>query len=63
MFKTEEKKNSEEFCVMALKGDAKFKRKLIPGLKNVKRNLHFDVLLLSITYKGSAKKLQKSYLS
>ena len=26
-------------------------------------NLHFDVLLFSITYKVSAKKMQKSYLS
>ena len=58
MFNTvKKKKNSEEFCVMALKGDAKLKRKLTPGLKNVKRNLHFDVLLLPITYKDSAKKL------
>ena len=27
------------------------------------KNLHFDVLLLSIAYKVSAKKVQKSYLS
>ena len=27
------------------------------------KNLHFDVLLLSIAYKVSAKKVQKNYLS
>ena len=59
---------------MTLKGDAKFKRKLTLGLKNEIRNLvnfhassrksenfHFDVLLLSIEYKVSNKKVQ--YLS
>ena len=30
---------SEELCVMTLKGDAKFKGKLIRGLKNEVRNL------------------------
>ena len=61
---------------MALKGDAKFKGKLTRGLKNDLRNLvnfhasrrksgnlHFDGLLLSITYKVSSKKVQKNYLS
>ena len=61
---------------MTLKGDAKFKEKLTCGLKNDIRNLinfhtsswksenlHFDVLLLSIAYKVSAKKVQKNYLS
>ena len=60
----------------ALKGDAIFKGKLTGGLKNDIRNLvnfhersrksenlHFDGLLLSIAYKVSAKKVQKSYLS
>ena len=51
-------KVSEELCVMTLKGDVKFKEKLIRGLKNDIRflvnfhaishkfgNLHFDGLL------------------
>ena len=58
-----------------MKGDAKFKGKLTRGCKNDMRNLvningsrdksenlHFDVLLLSIAYKVSAKKVQKNYL-
>ena len=61
---------------MTLKSDAKFEEKLTLGSKNDMKNLvnfnansgkslslHFDVLLFSITYKVSAKKVQKSYLS
>ena len=61
---------------MALKKDAKFEEKLTVGFKNDMRglvnfnaiggkseNLHFDMLLLSIAYKVSATKVQKSYLS
>ena len=61
---------------MTLKSDAKFKEKLNLGSKNDKKNflsfnassgksenLNFDGLLLSIVYKISAKKVQKSYLS
>ena len=57
---------------VTLKSDAKFKEKLILSSKNDIRNLlnfnasrdksenqHFDVLLLSITYKVSAKKVHK----
>ena len=69
-------KSTEELCLMTLKSDAKFEEKLTLGSKNDMRNLvnfnassgksenlHFDVLLLSIAYKVSAKKVQKSYLS
>ena len=61
---------------MILKSDAISKEKLTGGLKNDIRNLvnfhgnsrksenlHFVGLLLSIAYKVSAKKVQKSYLS
>ena len=61
---------------MTLESDAKFEEKLALGFKNdmtnlvnfnvssgKSENLHFDVLLLSIAYKVSAKKVQKSYLS
>ena len=61
---------------MTLKGDAKFEEKLILDSKNNMRNLvnfnassgksensHFDVLLLSIVYYVSAKKVQRSDLS
>ena len=57
---------------MTPKGDAIFNEKLTGGLKNVKEfhwnirksgNFHFYGLLLSIAYKVSAKKVQKSYLS
>ena len=61
---------------MTLKSDVKFEEKLTLGSKNDMRNLvninvssgksknlHFDVLLLSIVYKVSAKKVQKNYLS
>ena len=56
--------------------DAKIEEKLALGCKNdmtnllnfntssdKSENLHFDVLPLSIAYKFSAKKVQKSYLS
>ena len=61
---------------MTLKSDAKFKRKLICGLKNNLRNLlnfhassrksgnlHFGGLLLSKAYKNLDEKVQKSYVS
>ena len=61
---------------MTLKSDAKFEGKLTFGSKNdmtnlvnlnasngKSENLHFDVQLLSIAYKFSAKKVQKNYLS
>ena len=69
-------KSTEKLCLMTLKSDAKFEEKLILGSKNDMRNLvsfnassgksenlHFDVLLLSIAYKVSAKNVQKNYLS
>ena len=59
-----------------MKGGAKIKEKLIFGWENDRRNLvnfnvssgmsenlHFDVQLLSIAYKVSAKKVTKNYLS
>ena len=61
---------------MTLKSDAKFEEKLTLGFKNDIRylvnfnassgkseNSYFDVLLLSLTYKFSAKKVQKNDLS
>ena len=61
---------------MTLESDAKFEEKLALVLKNDMtnlvnfnasshklENLHFDVLLLSIAYKVSVKKVLKSYLS
>ena len=61
---------------MTLQSDAKFEEKLTLGFKIKMRNLvnfnarsgksenlHFDVLLLSIAYNVSAKKVQKDYLS
>ena len=61
---------------MTLKSDAKFEEKLALGSKNGMRNLvnfnasssksenfNFAVLLLSIAYKMSGKKVQKNYLS
>ena len=61
---------------MALKSDAKFEEKLALGSKidmtnlvnfnatsGKSENMHFDVQLLSIAYKVSAKKMQKIYLS
>ena len=69
-------KSTEELSLMTRESDAKFEKKLAHGLKNgmtnlvnfnvssgISENLHFDVLLLSIAYKVSAKKVQKSYLS
>ena len=61
---------------MTVNSDAKFQEKLTLGSKTYGRNLvsfntsswksenrHFDVLLLSIAYTFSAKKVQKNYLS
>ena len=61
---------------MTLESDAKFEEKLAHGFKNdmtnlvnfnassgKSENLHFDVLLLSIAYKVSAKTFQKSFIS
>ena len=61
---------------MALENDAKFEEKLALGFQNYmtnlvnfnassgkSENLHFDVLLLSMAYQVSVKKVQKSYLS
>ena len=61
---------------MTLKSDAKFEEKVTLGSKNDMRNLvnfnassvksknlHFDLLLFSIVYKVSAKRVQKNYLS
>ena len=61
---------------MRVESDAEFEEKLALGFKNDMMNLvnfnassgksenvHFEVLLLSIAYKVSAKKAQKSYLS
>ena len=61
---------------MALESDAKFEEKLALGFRNYmtnlvnlnassgkSENLHFDVLLLSMAYQVSVKKVQKSYLS
>ena len=62
--------------LMTLESGAKIEEKLSHGFKNdmtnllnfnassgKSENLHFDVLLLSMAYKVSAKKVQKSYLS
>ena len=38
-YKMLRQKNSDELCIMALKGDAMFKEKLTGGLKNDIRNL------------------------
>ena len=69
-------KSTEELCLMKLKSDANFEEKLTLGFKkdmknlvnfNVSsgksENLHFDVQLLSIAYKVSAKMVKKNYLS
>ena len=61
---------------MTLKSDAKFEEKLALASKNdttnlvnfnansgKSENLHFDALYLSIAYKVSAKKVQKSFFS
>ena len=75
-FQKERKKLSEELCVMTLKGDLKFKGKLTCGSKNdlrnlvnchsssrKSRNLHFDVLFLSKSYKDLDEKIKKSSAS
>ena len=66
---------SEELCVMALKGDAKFKGKLTCGLKNDIRNLvnfhassrkseHLQFYgPFSKAYKVLNEKVQKIYVS
>ena len=67
---------TEELSLTTLESDAKFEEKLALGFKNdmtnvvnfnagsgKSENLHFDVLLLPIAVKVSAKKVQKSYLS
>ena len=67
-------KSTEDLSLMTLKSDAKFEEKLALGSKNdmmnlanfnasngKSENLHSNVLLFS--YKFSAKKVQKSYLS
>ena len=61
----------QKSCPMTLKSGKKFEEKLTPGSENDMKNLanfnasngksenlHFDVLLLSISYKVSAKKVQ-----
>ena len=62
---------------MKLKGDAKFKEKLVRGLKNdiirslvsfharsrKSENFHFDGFILSRAFKASDEKVQKSYVS
>ena len=61
---------------MTLESDAKFEEKQAHGFKNHMTNLanfnassckskhlHFDMLLLSLVSKISAKKVKKSYLS
>ena len=63
-----DRKSTEELCFMTMKSDAKFEEKLTLGSNKDMRNLvnfkvssgkserlHFDVLLFSIAYKGSAK--------
>ena len=60
---------------MTLENDTRFEEKLAHGFKNnmtnlvnfnassgKSENLHFDMLLLSIAFKVSGKKVQKSYL-
>ena len=67
---------TEQVCVMTLSGDAKLQKKRTGGLRNDSRNLvnfhascqksenlHSDRDFLSIVYKVSAEKVQKSYLS
>ena len=70
-----EEKSTKEFCLMTLKSDAKFEEKLTLGSKKDRNSvnfnassgksesLHCDVLLLSVAYKYSAKKVQKNHLS
>ena len=69
-------KSIEELSFMTLESAAKFEENCLLDSKNDKmnlvnfdassgtsKNLHPDALLLSISYKDSAKKVQKSYLS
>ena len=66
-------KSTEELHLTTLKSDAKFEEELTLGSKNDMRNLvnfnfksenlHFDVLLLSMAYELSAKKVQTNCLS
>ena len=65
-------KGKEDLCLMTLRSDAKFEESLTLGSKNDMKNLvNFsassdkskNVLLLSIAYNTSAKKVQKNYLS
>ena len=53
--------STEALCLMTLKSDGEFEKKLTLGFKNDMRNgsgksgnLHFDVLLLPIAHKVSA---------
>ena len=70
LFLSKAYKDLEELWLMTLKSDAKFEEKLTLRSKNDMRNLvnlnassdqsenlHFDVLLFSIAYKVSAKKV------
>ena len=69
-------KSTEELSLMTLESAVKFEENCLLVSKNdmmnlinfnassaKSENLHFVVLLLSIAYKDSAKKVQKSYLS
>ena len=69
-------KSTEELCLMTLKNEAKFEKKLILSSTNDMRklvnfnassgksgNLPFDVFFYSISYKVSPCKVQKNYLS
>ena len=72
----EEKVQKSYICLMTLKSDAKFEEKLTLVSKNDMRNLvsfnvssgksenlHFNVLLLTIPHKVSARKVQRNSLS
>ena len=76
VFKYLDEKVPKSYVSWHWKTDAKFEEKLTYGSKNDWKNLvnfkaisgkskdlHFDVLLLSIAYKVSAEKAQKNYLS
>ena len=51
----------EENCLLVSKNDMNLVNFNASSAKS--ENLHFDALLLSIAYKDSAKKVQKSYPS
>ena len=60
--------DTEEWCKVWRKTDSCFQKSNEEfseffASSGKSENLHFDLLLLSITYKVSAKKVQKSYLS